>query len=53
MAQFPDPPPHELQLVAEQDEQLLVPAGCMEPSELPKEHAEIKRCTSALSHSGQ
>jgi hypothetical protein len=49
----PEPPLHELQLVAEQDEQLLVPAACTVPSELPKEHTEISRCTSGPLHSGQ
>jgi hypothetical protein len=47
------PPPQEPQLVAEQEEQLLVPAACIEPSELLKEHADINRCTSAASQSGQ
>lgn len=49
----PAPPPQELQLVAEQEEQLLVPAACTKRSELPKEHADISRCTSAASQSGQ
>jgi hypothetical protein len=39
--------------VAEQDEQLLVPAGWTEPSELPKEQTDRSRSTSAALHCGQ
>ena len=46
-------PPQELQLVAVQEEQLFVPAACTEPSELPKEQADISRWTSEALQSGQ
>ncbi len=44
----------ELQLVEVQEEQLLWDtAGCTEPSELPKLHADMSRFTFALEQSGQ
>lgn len=39
--------------MAEQEEQLLVPAGWIEPSELPKEQTDSSRSTSAALHWGQ